>query len=106
MRGINPQPLKILDGCRTKKIVPNACHHEHFRSAKSCCHGLVRAFAPETQVKLAAKNCLARLGESVRERSEINVGAAYNRNPGTFGHGFSGRLNSRRSEQTRWIRKG
>jgi hypothetical protein len=88
MRSINPQPLKILDRCWAKQIVPDPCHHEYFRSAEPRRHCLVRAFSTEAQVKPVAKNRLSGLRESVRKRGEIDVGATNNRNSRTLGHDF------------------
>src|SRR5580692_896952 len=85
---VDAQLLKVVDGSRTKQVVPNSRHHEHIRAAKPSGHCLIRAFATESEIKFLAEDGLPRLRKPVCECREIDVGTSYHRNARTPGHGF------------------
>src|SRR5262249_55396997 len=86
MRSIDPQLLKVADGCWPKNIVSDPGHHEHICPTEFCGHRLVGALASEPQVELLPEDRFPSFRKSVDERGQVDIGASHNCNARTLRH--------------------
>ena len=89
MSGVDAKLFKVLDRRGPEKVVAYAGHHKDVGSAEARGNRLVGAFSAEAEVEALAEDRFSRLRELVGESSEIDVGAAYDCDARTLGHGFS-----------------
>jgi hypothetical protein len=67
VRSIDANLLKVLDGCRTKKVVTHSGDHEHFRTTETRGDTLVGTLAAESEIEFQPKDRLPRFRETIRE---------------------------------------